>query len=248
MSIRSTSLPIVLLLVLPSLLLGQAERERKTVQAKGALKAVAAGAIQIVSEDGEQWIVKVDPRSKYNVFQGSADVRFLRPGMLVEFQSSFDKKGKAQGEVAQLKVFSPREDSRLGLIPVTSATDAGGLFSSSDENEKKKKKPAQPAALPFTVVGPIRTIKDNKLAVTVGGRLLRVDLADKVRIAFNLADFRYARQGDTVEVSGWAYPEQANLVMANRLTITAAKPLGGEDEDSKKKPSKVPDLNSLDDF
>ena len=87
---------------------------------------------------------------------------------------------------------------------------------------------------PFVVAGQIRAIKDKKMTVLAGGTLLRVELADKVQIGFNLADFRYARQGDTVEVSGWSYPEQANLVVASRLTLTAAKPLGGKDEKSKK--------------
>jgi len=247
MMIRNAWLPCIVLLTIPPLLLAQANRERKAVRAKGALKAVAGGAIQVVNEDGEQWVVKVDPRSKYNVFQGSADVRFLRPGMLVEFRNTFDKKGKAQSEVRALKVFSLREDTRLGVIPVPSGT-AGGLFSSSVEDENKKKKTAKSAARPFIVSGPIRAIKDNKMTVAVGGALVHVELADKVQIAFNFADFRYARQGDTVEVFGWANPEQSDLVIASRLTITAAKPLGREDEKSQKKATKVPDLNSLDDF
>jgi len=248
MKMRNAWLPCLVLLTIPSLLAAQNNQERKTVRAKGALKAVAGGAIQIVSEDGEQWVVKVDPRSKYNVFQGSADVSFLKPGLLVEFRGSFDKKGKPQSQVSALKIFSPREDSKLGLKPVSGGIAAGGLFSDKDEEEqKKKKKTPAPVFRPFVVTGPIRSIKDNKLAVVAGGALLRVELADKVQIAFNLADFRYARQGDTVEVSGWSYPEQANLVVASRLTITAAKPLGLKNDKSKQK-SKVPDLNSLDDF
>lgn len=245
---RFAWLPCICLIMIPSLLLAQANDQRMTVQTKGALKAVAAGAIQVVSADGEKWVIKVDPRSKYNVFQGSADVSFLRPGMLVEFRNSFDKKGKPQGDVSSLKVFSPRDDSRLGLTPVSSGVSAGGLFSDSDEDEKKKKKPAQPEALPYIVAGPIRAIKDNKMSVAVGGALVKVDLADKVQIAFNLADFSLVREGDSVEASGWTYPDQPNLIVANRLTITASKPLGAEDDKSKKKPSKVPDLNSLDDF
>lgn len=245
---RNAWLSCVVLMTIPSLSFAQANAERKNVQAKGALKAVAAGAIQVVNAEGEQWVVKVDPRSKYNVFQGSADVSFLRPGMLVEFRNSFDKKGKPQGDVSALKVFSPRDDSRLGLTPVSGGVATGGLFSDSDEEENKKKKTQQPEVLPYIVAGPIRAIKDNKMSVAVGGVLLRVELADKVQIAFNLADFSLVREGDTVDASGWSYPDQPNLVMASRLTITAAKPLGAEVEKSAKKPAKAPDLNSLDDF
>ncbi len=113
--IRNAWLPCMVLLAIPSLLLAQADRERMSVRAKGALKAVAGGALQVIGEDGGQWIIRVDPTSRYNVFQGSADVRFLRPGMFVEFRNSFDKKGTPQSEVGDLKIFTPQEDSRLGL-------------------------------------------------------------------------------------------------------------------------------------
>ncbi len=247
MMIRNARLSCIILLTFPSLLLAQANNERKTVQAKGVLNAVARDVIQVVNEEGEQWFVKVDPKSK-NVFQGSADVRFLRPGMLVEFRSSFDKKGKAQSAVRTLKVFSRREDTKLGLKPVSGGAAASGLFTSSGEEEDKKKKTQQPAALPFVVVGLIQKIKDNKLTVVAGSVHVQVELADKVQIAFSFTDFRYARKGDSVVVSGWAYPDRANYVVARSLTITAAKRLGADDEKSKKKASQVPDLNSLDDF
>lgn len=250
MMIRNTLLPCIILLTIPSLLLAQADGERKMVKAKGALIAVARGgtAIQVVNEEGEQWIVRVDPKSKYNVFQGSADVKFLRPGMLVEFRSSFDRKGKAKSEISTLKVFSQREDTRLGVKPVSGGVAADGLFSSSTQEENTKKKTKPPATRPFIVVGRIQRIKDKSLNVVAGNVPVRVELADKVQIAFTFSDFRYARKGDTVEVSGWAYPDKANLVMASRLTITAAKPLGLEDEKPKKKKTGLPDLNSLDDF
>ncbi len=86
------------------------------------------------------------------------------------------------------------------------------------------------------------------MVVLAGPTQVAVELAEKVQIAFSLAEFSLVRAGDTVEVSGWAYPQQPNHVMASRLTITAAKPLGVEDENAKKKPTKMPDLNSLDDF
>jgi hypothetical protein len=250
MMIRNTLLSCIVLLTSPSLLLAQADGERKMVTAKGALKAVARGgaAIQVVNEEGEQWIVKVDPKSKYNVFQGSADVKFLKPGMLVEFRSSFDKKGKATSEVRTLKVFSRREDTRLGVKPVSGGVAADGLFSSSTQEENTKKKTKPPVTRPYIVAGHIQRIKNKTMIVVAGNVPVRVELADKVQIAFNFSDFRYARQGDTVEVSGWAYPDQANLVVASRLTITAAKPLGLEDEKPKKKKTRLPDLNSLDDF
>ena len=247
MMIGNARLPCIILLIFPSLLLAQAKNERKMVQAKGELKAAARGVIQVVNEEGEQWFVKVDPKSK-KVFQGSAEVRFLRSGMLVEFRNSFDKKGKAQSEVRTLKVFSRREDTKLGLKPVSGGVNAGGLFSSSGPEETKKKKIQQPAARPFVVTGLIQKIKDNKLTVLAGGVSVQVALADKVQIAFNFSDFRYARKGDTVEVSGWAYPDRANYVLARTLTITAAKPLGADDEKSKKKASRAPDFNSLDDL
>ncbi len=242
---RYDSLPCILLLALPTLAFGQAGRERMNVRTKGELQAVAAGALKVVDPDGAQWIVKVDPKSRYNVFQGSATVNFLRPGMFVSFRGSFDRKGKPQAEINQLKVFTPQEDSRLGVKPVSSGFGAGGLFTAEEEEEAKKKPAAQPEVLPLDVSGRIRSIKGNKMIVLAGATPLTVNLAEKVQIGFAIADFRLVKSGDSVEVSGWAYPNQPNLVMASRVTITAAEPLGVEKEE---KPAKMPDLNSLDEF
>ena len=56
-------------------------------------------------------------------YENSADVSWLRPGMLVQFSATLDKRGKAHAPIDALKVFSPREGYQIGLTP-----ESGGLL------------------------------------------------------------------------------------------------------------------------
>lgn len=222
-----------------------ANPERLMVNAKGKITALAPGALQLQDAQGQTWMVQIDPRARELTFQGSAVAAFLRPGMFVDFRASCDQRGVAQEPVRQIKIFTPRENSQLGMIPAN-ATKVGSLL-----GEEPKPQPGNRAAGPvfFQIVGKVGNIsKNGEITVHAGNGIVRAKLDPKVQVAFEFSDLRMARIGDTAEVYGWSYPNQAGTVMANRLAVTATTPLGAVAEEGKKATKKKVDLDSLDDF
>jgi hypothetical protein len=211
----------------------QEDLPRETVMAKGVVKGVRPGVLAIVTEQGEQWLVKVPDRPQDVSFVASANRSWLRPGMLVKFQNSFDAKGKPVALVRQLEVISLRADTQLGLIPDSKfGGGATGLFS----DEEPTKKQSAPETMSFTVAGTLRGFKDGHILVAAGGTPVQSQLDEKASISVDVSDYSLAREGDSVQVNGWYYLGQRDRVFSNRLTISSTQKLGME-EGADKKPA-----------
>jgi hypothetical protein len=217
------SLGIVAFLSITSFASAQ-QRDREQGRWTGKLKGLAPRVLQVESDKGERWLVAVEARPQEVSFQGSATPDFLRPGMLVQFRASIDKKGEAQDEIGEIKVVTQRMGIQLGL-QADGGVAGGGLFESNDDDGNKKKKKVRGDASPFLVTGTLRSIKDGKMYVAAGPTV-KAELSDNCQVSLDISDFSLAREGDNVEIEGWRYVNQSNQIYARRLTITADKPLG----------------------
>lgn len=227
-------LHVVVAVVLMNALVFAQEKngERENVRTKGTIKGVRPGLLAVVSDEGDQILVKVEARPQDISFVAKAKPEWLQPGMLVRFKNTFDRKGKPLGAVQQLEVISVRNDTKLGLIPESKFSGAAkGLFSNA-EPETKKQAPAKTAA--FTVAGKLRTIKGGKMVVMAGRTAVQSNLADDAKISVDLADYSLASQGDKVQINGWRYASQKNRVVARQLSISSERKLGDEVESKKK--------------
>ncbi|MBI2478806.1 MAG: hypothetical protein HYV60_09275 [Planctomycetia bacterium] len=230
----------------------QEDLPRENVMAKGVVKGVRPGVLAIVTEQGEQWLVKVPDRPQDVSFVASANRSWLRPGMLVKFKNTFDAKGRPVALVRQLEVISLRTDTQLGLIPDSNLGGAAtGLFS-SDEPVKKQ---AAPETKSFTVTGTLRGYKDGNILVAAGSTSVQSQLDEKASISVDVSDYTLARDGDSVQLNGWYFLGQRDRVFSNRLTISSTQKLGMEEGadnkkgSAKKEPPKKDDVEkSLEDL
>jgi len=214
----------VLLTIFATSIVGGQELPREKVTANGVVKGVRPGLLAIVTEQGEQWLVKTPDRPQSVSFVASAERSWLRPGMLVKFKNSFDAKGKPVALVRQLEVISLRADTQLGLIP-DAKLGGSGLFS-SDEPTKKQ---SAPETMSFTVVGTLRGFKDGNLLVAAGGTAVQSQLDEKASISVDVSDYSLAREGDSVRVNGWCYPGRRDQVFSTQLTVSSKQKLGAEE-------------------
>lgn len=206
------------------------QQQREQGRWTGKLKGIGAGGVlQVESDKGEQWLVALERRPQEVSFQGSATPAFLRPGMLVQFTAMIDKKGEAQEPLGEIKVISPRTGIQIGLQ--AGGNLGAGLFNSNDDDANKKKKKVRSDTASYLVTGTLRSIKDRKMYIAAGATI-KAEVADNSRVNFDITDFSLAREGDSVEIQGWRYPNQANQLYASRLTIIADKLL---DPDEKKR-------------
>ena len=214
---------------------GKVER----VQGAGRFSDFQNGAILVLGAGGDKWLVSVDPKAKDVSFTGTADVSWVQPGMGVRFTTKLDKRGKALEPIGSLLVVTLREDYQPGVQSEAPAAEKGSsdLFTEpKNPKEKPVKKKKEPLAenQTYTVTGQLTSLKNGKFTVSAAGMTVSGELAEKLKISFDITDFQYLRQGDAIKFSGMAYEEQKSIVWANSLTVTAAEPLVGEAKPTKK--------------
>jgi hypothetical protein len=222
---------LLAMLLLPSVVLAQAKPMGEKVSASGKIKAVGPGYIHVVSEAGDQWQVAFAPKAEVFV-HGAANASFLRSGMPIKLSGKFNKKAETVEPLSSVTVFTPRDEKKRGRAEAggdsaEASAFAKNLFKIEDPAQAK---PAQevkpPETFDVSTAGVIASARGNRLSVRVPGAVLKVELTDDAQVTLDIADYRVAREGDRVDLEGWTYRGDVTKVVANRVTITLAEPLG----------------------
>lgn len=224
------------LLLMPAALSVAQEKGKmgEKVSASGTITAVGPGVMQVMSAAGDQWQVALDPKAEVYV-SGTASPSFLRPGMLVKFSGKFNKKAEAVEPLSSITVFTPRaEKPRQGEEGGGNSSDlAKGLFEVDEPAPAgEKKKPVE--AFDVSSGGAIVSARGGKLSVRGPAGTFKMTLASDAEVALDVNDYRLARAGDKIELEGWTYQGDVTKVVANRVSIRLAEPLG----EKKKEPVK----------
>jgi hypothetical protein len=192
----------------------------------GTLVGIAPGVLRVES-NGAIWQVKPDPNVMFEL-DGTAGPDFLRPGLVVKFQAAFDPNGnekdKAIAPLTDLEIITPHSGETIGVVPADSAV--------------KLDAPQPAKARTLVVIGHVTSYKQKVLTVSAGNHVLRADLDSVPQIKVRVSDFRFARVGDQVQLTGYAV--RRGLIVANQVLITMAAPLGDPlAEFGKQKPVKL---------
>lgn len=202
------------------------KQQRETLQAKGTIKAMAAGGlIQMVTEDGEEWVIKIDARPDSLWYYAEAEPNWLKSGMLVRFSGRFNKQGQAEGAVRSLAVVTLSQDVRPGVKIDASLNAGANLFSKEKPQDPTAPKPPQSVAA--DVVGKLTGIKDGDFSVAAPGATLRGTLDEKAIVSVEMKTLQMAKIGDSIEVNGWYPPGMKGRAIASRVTVRAKEPLKG---------------------
>ena len=209
--------------------------------AQGAVQAVGPGAIQILTNTNQTWIVFVDPKAKISV-TGTAEADFLRPGLFLQFSVELDKRGKARAPVGELTIFTPSEQAQIGIWPVDSVPengeDAQNRFGAGAANQRPQSKRSKgTVAGQYAVHGRITGIRKGAYTVFAGRGTVQIELTDEPQIKVDFADYTVAKKGDAITVSRGQRPENMmGRAKATALEIVLSEPLTGP---RKKKPARA---------
>lgn len=211
----------------------------ETVQVIGKILAMQRDVVRMANDESkQQWLVKMPKETAGIHLLGTARPTFLQPGMMVRFSGKFDSKGNSRAPIEKLEIFTPTpvkegtlpDVQQFGVFP--EAAFGGQLLLD-----------AQPAGQPkgdvasFVVSGQLRGFRKGEILVAAGPTLVRTTLSEKAEILVDIADYRWVRAGDEIEVNGWCYPHLKSNVVATRVTIRTKEPLGPVvEEKSAKKP------------
>ena len=209
-------------------------------QAEGTIEAIGPGRIQLLSSanPNQHWIVAILPQTKL-VVTGTATADFLAARMYVRFTAEFDKHGNVKDKISQLTIFTPSQDTYLGVRPAEGGSETGAAAEQdkfgaaagggADGGKRHVKAGGAMPAGVYSVAGQITGVQKGTLTVAVGGAALKIEVADDAKIDVRVADYRFARQGDKISVKGKMLPGKPGLGQAagGHVKIEAAEPFSG---------------------
>ena len=161
-------LPLALLIVIAWAPLASGQNQpnnREQLRATGTIKAMSGGMMHVVTDEGVDWLIKVEARGDNMKYYAEADRNWLQKGMLVQFSGRFNKQGQMVESIRTLKVVSPRPDLQMGVKVDTGLASAGANLFSRDTADAAKK----PQTVSADVVGRLAGVKDGQIAVAAPG-------------------------------------------------------------------------------
>jgi hypothetical protein len=172
-------------------------------QGTATITGVGSQGIEVVDAKGDKWRVVPEKKNCKIEVTGTADVSFLKPDMLVRFNAQFDKKGNAAAPVDSLDIISPQ--AAMSATSIKTEFQAG-------------------QAQNGIIIGHIKSIKSNHLAVTNTMGTFSFDLAPNATIKVDVSEPALAQAGDKVDVQG--YISQPGMAVARVMHITLSNVLG----------------------
>jgi hypothetical protein len=203
------------------------------LKATGTIKAMRAGVLQVITDEGEPWLVQIRARPQDLSYAAAADTSYLKPGMLVRFVGTFNKRGQCLSPIGSLTIFTLREGYGVGIAPDSDASggELNALFAEGKAEEKPADKKDDSAA--FRVAGKLTKLsRTGEMTINAGGKAIKANLAEKATISVDTNDLSNLREGDKIELHGQYYPAQKGQAIATWVSVTAKEPLS----DAKKKP------------
>ncbi len=219
---------------------------------EGTLEDMGGYQLKVKPEKGESTLVGINPQKTDFVYVGTAEREFLLPGLMVRFTAAFDVNGKPQAALKELEIFVPARKRRMtneymrDQTPGIHSIDPGGEpgKANAKTGEKKTDKAAGKegkgksnvaaagatatagsSVMDFRIVGKLTGIQGNVIQVAAGNRPIMVELAEELKITVAAGDTTFCVAGDKVSATGLKNAAQPNYVEAEKITITAAKPL-----------------------
>lgn len=186
----------------------------------GKLQAVAGYQIKLKAEDGTDYMAVVSPGETTFRYRGTADIKFLSPGLLIRFTAPFDQGGNTPNPIAQIEVFNPVRQKRMRADQLQEQTP--GIYPA----KKNEKEEAPPAGFEnIRVVGKLMGAQGDRMQVAAGNRPVVVPFDPAMEILVSSGDATFCMEGDEITVTGLRNPSQVNWIKAETIIVTGAKPL-----------------------
>lgn len=203
-----------------------AQNERETLETIGRVMGMQGNMLQVEARDGVVWLVQLPNQMRNVTYRNTAGAKFLGPGVFVNFSGKFDKRGKMEGSVSTMKVFTPESPDQLGVFP-----DALGGVGTGFGTAPAQPQPAAVEDGPksYQVSGRIAKVARNgDLMIMAGQQSVTVPVDPAVQIEVEIDTLELMRPGDTINLDAWYYPQRVGQAMAMRVEVTGAQPLGVE--------------------
>lgn len=184
----------------------------------GTVEATVPGMLEVLDAHGTRWKLVPAPNSYVSV-RGQTTRDMVQRGQFVSCEVRFDDDGKPAEPVKNV---------------VFTAGGPGGVMISEPSPQEGGPPVLKPAprgkrsAGVYTVAGPIKSIKDDMIAVLAGRERIELELAADATFGLQTTNIGLASRGDRVVIEG-VYMQQGQLrttwlevILANPLVPPAA--------------------------
>lgn len=201
------------------------------IELKGTVDKVQPELIGFKCE-GNPYVMRVDATLSRVQCTGTADQGYLKPGVMVRFETELDKKWQAKAPLEELTVVTPSDTAMPGIHTDAPAGDGQGRGKRQTNDL-------------YVVVGTIKAYKDNQLIISADGKTVKADVMKDAKVGVEVDDYTLAAAGDeiTAKVRQMQPPagQVPGQVFAEVVTITLSKPLSSNSKVSTKakKPAKA---------
>jgi hypothetical protein len=191
--------PLVAILIVATTLTAWAQKPLR-IKTKGKVSGVVAGAILMAEDGGKSYTIKVPAGQNVVHVTGTLSAEKLQPGMIMRFTGKL-KGSTVEGDITELKIFTPNDGYDLGLIQDDPAQDA-------------------------TVTGQLTKINKGILTISAGRKRLTGKLAENANIVIDSKDYSIAKAGDGIQAEGTVGKD--GTVSARKVIITVGGPPAAE--------------------
>ena len=205
----------------------------ETLRTTATVKAATPRMLQVVTDDGQQWLVSVPANLENLVFQATATPDWLRPGMTVRFNATVTMEKRMReitikDPITELTVATVRPNVGMGVFPENQYDQRNDLFGGKSET-RKKSGGSEPVETSCLIIGRLVEHKEGRLRIAAGRIPVKAELADKAEVTVEVHDVMWVRPGDKVELTARFIPGRAGRAEGQQMTITAAAPLTGKE-------------------
>ncbi|HEV7279683.1 MAG TPA: hypothetical protein VGN57_05670 [Pirellulaceae bacterium] len=210
----------------------QAQNQREDLETIGRVMGMQGNMLQVEARDGVVWLVQLPTPLRNVTYRNSAGAKFLGPGVFVNFTGKFDKRGKMEGSVSTLKVFTPQSPDQLGVFPDAIGAIGTGLGTAPGQTQPDQPQPGgavDDGPKSYQVSGRVaKMARNGDMVVQAGQTSVTVPVDPQVEIEIEVDTLELMRPGDTINLEAWYYPQRVGQAMATQVEVTGAQPLGVE--------------------
>lgn len=205
---------------------GNAAALGEVVKFQGKVVSIQRNGMKAESDDGKQYVVTPPEDINRLIYTIDHDPSLLRPGMPVRAFVALNAQGQPTGPVRRIELFT--------MVPT------GGMngrqkdrFEPGYHPEKHGTPPGTPGD--YIVVGQLMNMTADAVMIGTKPRPLMAPVGGETKIVHKHNTLAMAREGDAVEVAGFAVPGREGMVQGDKIQVTGTLPPEGESPKSKRR-------------
>lgn len=208
------------------------QNDLTVIEMKGKFEEWKSNLLQVTDGSGKKKSIQMPNEVQQVSYRGTAKLDWIQIGMYVRLTAELDAQMQPRMPASEVELFRPMQNMRRvneeemkrnipGVYPA-------GVGKGTNLLEQKKT-PAATEAQKFDIVGMIQAKDAENLLILAGNQRIKIQVNAKTKVNVFLNGLDLVKNGDAIQVNGLYSPQSPDLIMAQSIAVTGAKPLAPEE-------------------